>query len=58
MLDPHKQARWFREFLEAAMKFPHAHASEAAAQAWAKSMSLIAEQVIDTDDEPEPATTA
>jgi hypothetical protein len=50
MLDPLKQAKWFIDFLAAAKKFPHSHPTEAHAKAWARSMSLIVEQVIDTAD--------
>jgi hypothetical protein len=55
MLDPFKQAHWFNQFLEAVRRFPQTDLTEAQANAWARSMSLIAEQVIDTDDEPAPA---
>lgn len=52
MLDPHKQMKWFYEFLEAAKKFPDAYETEAHARAWAKAMSLIVEQVLDIGEEP------
>lgn len=54
MLDPLKQAKWFAEFLTAAKRFPHSHPTEAHAKAWAKSMSLIVEQIIDDTDTHPP----
>jgi hypothetical protein len=44
MLDEKKRADWFQRFLDSALKFPEARGDERQAEAWARSMSLIAEQ--------------
>jgi hypothetical protein len=53
MLDPFKRKAWFREYLVAARKASGTYGSKEV-YAWAKSMSLIAEQFVD-NHEGEPA---
>ncbi len=51
MLDPEERQKWYQAYLESALKFPAARGAPAQAAAWALSMSLIAEQFIDNDDD-------
>ncbi len=50
MMDKQEQAAWFETYLDSALKFPAARGSRQQAEAWARSMSLIAEQFCDNDD--------
>lgn len=46
-MDPSEREDWFREYLRAALKFPHTRGNYEQAARWARSMSLIAEQFTD-----------
>lgn len=50
MIDPQQREVWFKEYLRAAVKFASRFEHPSQVSAWARSMSLIAEQFIDNDD--------
>lgn len=50
MLDPEEREAWFKEYLRAGTKFADKRGTAREIRAWAKSMSLIAEQFTDNDD--------
>lgn len=50
MLDLIERHEWFMCYLDSALKFPEARGSVLRAVAWARSMSLIAEQFVDDGD--------
>lgn len=50
MIDLKQQSEWFEEYLRAALKFPSTRGRRKQAEAWARSMSLIADQLVDNRD--------
>lgn len=54
MLNPTERETWFNEYLRAGTKFADKRGTPEQVRAWAKSMSLIAEQFTD-NNEGEPA---